>query len=89
MRLSCAFHVRPPSSLRRMTPPRPTTQPSSLLTNFTLKSVVRTRGGADVTVYAQNSGGPALETLGPGREVVLAWDPPHTFVVAKEAESVE
>jgi spermidine/putrescine transport system ATP-binding protein len=51
--------------------------------------VVRTRGGADVTVYAQNTGGGALQTIGPGREVVLAWEPPHTFVVAKEAESVE
>ncbi len=46
--------------------------------------VVRTDGGADVTVYAQNAGGSALETLGPGREVVLAWEPPHTFVVPKE-----
>jgi spermidine/putrescine transport system ATP-binding protein len=51
--------------------------------------VVRTHGGADVTVYAQNTGGSALQMLGPGREVVLAWDPPHTFVVAKEADSVE
>ena len=46
--------------------------------------VVRTDGGADVTVYAQNAGGSALETLGPGREVVLAWEPPHTFVVPKD-----
>ncbi len=46
--------------------------------------VVRTNGGADMTVYAQNAGDSALETLGPGREVVLAWEPPHTFVVAKE-----
>jgi spermidine/putrescine transport system ATP-binding protein len=48
--------------------------------------VVRTSGDADVTVYAQNSGGSALETLGPGREVVLAWDPSHTIVVAKETD---
>jgi spermidine/putrescine transport system ATP-binding protein len=47
--------------------------------------VVRTDGGADMTVYAQNAGDGALETLGPGRDVVLAWDPLHTFVVAKEA----
>jgi spermidine/putrescine transport system ATP-binding protein len=46
--------------------------------------VVRTDGGADMTVYAQNAGASALETLGPGREVVIAWDPPHTIVVAKE-----
>jgi spermidine/putrescine transport system ATP-binding protein len=48
--------------------------------------VVRTDGDADMTVYAQNAGGSALETLGPGREVALAWDPTHTFVVAKEAD---
>jgi spermidine/putrescine transport system ATP-binding protein len=50
--------------------------------------VVRTQGGADISVYAQNTGGSALQTLGPGREVVLAWEPPHTFVVAKEADNV-
>jgi spermidine/putrescine transport system ATP-binding protein len=46
--------------------------------------VVRTQGGTDLTVYAQNTGGSGLETLGPGREVVLSWEPPNTFVVAKE-----
>jgi spermidine/putrescine transport system ATP-binding protein len=46
--------------------------------------VVRTQGGTDLTVYAQNTGGAGLETLGPGREVVLSWEPPNTFVVAKE-----
>ena len=44
-------------------------------------------GGSDLTVVAQNTGG-GLETLGPGREVVVSWDPHHTFVVAKEAEVV-
>ena len=46
--------------------------------------VVRIQGGTDLTVYAQNTGGAGLETLGPGREVVLSWEPPNTFVVAKE-----
>jgi len=46
--------------------------------------VVRIQGGTDLAVYAQNTGGTGLETLGPGREVVLSWEPPNTFVVAKE-----
>jgi spermidine/putrescine transport system ATP-binding protein len=45
-------------------------------------------GGADLTVVAQNLGQSGLETLGPGREVVVSWEPPHTFVVAKEADRV-
>jgi spermidine/putrescine transport system ATP-binding protein len=45
-------------------------------------------GGADLTVVAQNRGTSGLETLGPGREVVVSWEPPHTFVVAKEADHV-
>jgi spermidine/putrescine transport system ATP-binding protein len=49
--------------------------------------VVRS-GGADLTVIAQNRGASGLETLGPGREVVVSWEPPHTFVVAKEADHV-
>jgi spermidine/putrescine transport system ATP-binding protein len=44
-------------------------------------------GESDLTVVAQNTGG-GLETLGPGREVVVSWEPHHTFVVAKEAEVV-
>jgi spermidine/putrescine transport system ATP-binding protein len=46
--------------------------------------VVRTPGGEELTVIAQNNGGPELETIGPGRDVVLSWDPRHTFIVAKE-----
>ena len=34
--------------------------------------------GADLTVVAQNTGG-GLETLGPGREVVVSWEP-HAHV---------
>jgi spermidine/putrescine transport system ATP-binding protein len=46
-------------------------------------------GGADLTVIAQNRGVSGLETLGPGREVVVSWEPIHTFVVAKEDHSAE
>jgi spermidine/putrescine transport system ATP-binding protein len=46
-------------------------------------------GGADLTVIAQNRGVSGLETLGPGREVVVSWEPPHTFVVAKEDRSAQ
>jgi spermidine/putrescine transport system ATP-binding protein len=44
-------------------------------------------GGADLTVIAQNRGAAGLETLGPGREVVVSWEPNHTFVVSKEEDS--
>jgi hypothetical protein len=37
-------------------------------------------------VYAQNVDSEGLETLGPGREVLLGWEPPHSFVVAKATE---
>jgi spermidine/putrescine transport system ATP-binding protein len=35
-------------------------------------------------VIAQNHEGAEPESLGPGREVQLTWNPHHTFVVAKE-----
>ena len=43
--------------------------------------VVRAAGGEELTVFAQNLDGAEPESLGPGREVQLAWDPQHTFVV--------
>jgi spermidine/putrescine transport system ATP-binding protein len=45
--------------------------------------VVRTDGGDDVQVFAQNAGS-SMETIGPGRRVAASWDPQHTFIVAKE-----
>ena len=48
--------------------------------------LVRTESGTELTVYAQNVGAAGLETLGPGREVLLGWEPPHSFVVAKATE---
>jgi spermidine/putrescine transport system ATP-binding protein len=46
-----------------------------------LQYLVRTPGGEELTVVAQNRGG---ESFGPGADVLLAWQPEHTFVVAKE-----
>ena len=45
--------------------------------------IVRTDGGHDIQVFAQNSGA-GLETIGPGRRVATVWEPEHTFVVPKE-----
>ena len=47
--------------------------------------VVRTDGGADIQVFAQNAGA-GLEQLGPGRRVAAIWNPDHTFVVSKETD---
>jgi spermidine/putrescine transport system ATP-binding protein len=49
-----------------------------------IQYVVRAAGGEELTVFAQNIDGAEPESLGPGREVQLSWDPHHTFVVAKE-----
>jgi spermidine/putrescine transport system ATP-binding protein len=49
-----------------------------------IQYLVRAPGGEELTVIAQNLDGAEPESLGPGREVQLAWDPQHTFVVAKE-----
>ncbi len=49
-----------------------------------IQYVVRAAGGEELTVIAQNAEGAEPESLGAGREVQLAWEPQHTFVVAKE-----
>jgi spermidine/putrescine transport system ATP-binding protein len=49
-----------------------------------IQYVIRAAGGEELTVFAQNLDGAEPESLGAGREVQLAWDPQHTFVVAKE-----
>jgi spermidine/putrescine transport system ATP-binding protein len=49
-----------------------------------IQYVIQAAGGEELTVFAQNLNGAEPESLGPGREVQLAWDPQHTFVVAKE-----
>ena len=49
--------------------------------------IVRTEGGHEIQVFAQNTGS-GLETIGPGRRVAAVWEPNHTFVVPKEATDV-
>jgi spermidine/putrescine transport system ATP-binding protein len=49
-----------------------------------IQYLIRTTGGEELTVIAQNSDGAEPDSLGAGREVQLAWKPQHTFVVAKE-----
>jgi spermidine/putrescine transport system ATP-binding protein len=48
--------------------------------------VVTTPAGREITVIAQNRDVGA-ESIGPGREVSLAWDPTHTFVVQRQESS--
>jgi spermidine/putrescine transport system ATP-binding protein len=49
-----------------------------------IQYLIRAAGGEELTVFAQNADGAEPEGLGAGREVQLAWQPHHTFVVAKE-----
>jgi spermidine/putrescine transport system ATP-binding protein len=52
-----------------------------------LQYVVTAHGGEELTVIVQNVDGGQPEGLGAGREVLLAWEPSHTFVVADEEEA--
>jgi spermidine/putrescine transport system ATP-binding protein len=54
-----------------------------------LQYVVRAPGGEELTVIEQNRAGAHGATVGPGRDVLLAWRPEHTFVVDKETEHAE
>jgi spermidine/putrescine transport system ATP-binding protein len=49
-----------------------------------IQYLVKAAGGEELTVIAQNSEGAEPDSLAPGREVHLVWNPQHTFVVAKE-----
>jgi spermidine/putrescine transport system ATP-binding protein len=49
-----------------------------------IQYVVRTSGGEELTVVEQNTGDD-VSSIGPGREVLVTWQPEHTFVVNKEA----
>jgi spermidine/putrescine transport system ATP-binding protein len=51
-----------------------------------IQYVVHTPGGEELTAIEQNRTGRGAESMGPGREVLLAWDPAHSILVAKEAE---
>jgi spermidine/putrescine transport system ATP-binding protein len=48
-----------------------------------IQYVVRTQNGEELTVVEQNTGSEP-ESIGPGREVLVTWQPEHTFVVTKE-----
>src|SRR3954454_16716580 len=49
-----------------------------------IQYVVHTPGGEESTAVEQNRLGAEPESLGPGREVTLVWDPAHSILVAKE-----
>jgi spermidine/putrescine transport system ATP-binding protein len=49
-----------------------------------IQYVIRAAGGEELTVIQQNAEGAEPESFAAGRDVQLAWDPQHTFVVAKE-----
>jgi len=46
--------------------------------------VITTAAGEEITVVEQNRVG--SHALGPGRKVLLAWHPEHTFVVARQPQ---
>src|SRR4051794_27735658 len=48
-----------------------------------IQYVVHTAGGEEFTAIEQNRGGASPDSLGPGRDVLLAWDPAHSILVAK------
>jgi spermidine/putrescine transport system ATP-binding protein len=53
-----------------------------------IQYLIRAAGGEELTVIAQNIDGSGPDAFAVGREVQLAWDPRHTFVVARsEARS--
>jgi spermidine/putrescine transport system ATP-binding protein len=47
-----------------------------------IQYVVHTAGGEEFTAVEQNRLGSEPESIGPGREVTLAWDPAHSILVA-------
>jgi spermidine/putrescine transport system ATP-binding protein len=49
-----------------------------------IQYVVTAPGGEELTVIAPNRDGAQPRSLGVGHEVLLTWDPQHTFVVARD-----
>ena len=49
-----------------------------------IQYVVETKTGRELTVIAPNRDGDSAGSIGPGRDVSLAWDPAHTFVVQRQ-----
>ena len=48
-----------------------------------IQYVIKAAGGEELNVFAQNTDGSEPEALAVGREVQLAWQPEHTFVVER------
>ncbi|MDO8211763.1 ABC transporter ATP-binding protein [Conexibacter sp. CPCC 206217] len=55
----------------------------SAFLGVSLQYVIKAAGGEELTVYCQNDEGVAPDAYGAGQEVLLSWDPRHTFVVAR------
>jgi len=49
-----------------------------------IQYVVETKTGRELTVIAPNRDGDSAGSIGPGRDVSLAWNPAHTFVVQRQ-----
>jgi spermidine/putrescine transport system ATP-binding protein len=49
-----------------------------------IQYLVTAPGGEELTVVAPNRDGAQPSTLGVGQDVLLTWDPQHTFVVARD-----
>jgi spermidine/putrescine transport system ATP-binding protein len=50
-----------------------------------IQYVLHTAGGEEFTAVEQNRLGAEPDSIGPGREVTIAWDPAHSILVAKES----
>jgi spermidine/putrescine transport system ATP-binding protein len=50
-----------------------------------IQYVVTAPGGEELAVFAPNRDGVQPHALGVGQEVLLTWDPQHTFVVTRDA----
>ncbi|HMJ34852.1 MAG TPA: ABC transporter ATP-binding protein [Baekduia sp.] len=48
--------------------------------------LVRAAGGEELTVFAQNRSGSDSSAFGPGQDVLLTWEPMHTFVVKRSPQ---
>jgi spermidine/putrescine transport system ATP-binding protein len=49
-----------------------------------IQYIVTAPGGEELTVFAPNRDGQQPRALGVGQEVLLTWDPQHTFVVGRD-----
>jgi spermidine/putrescine transport system ATP-binding protein len=49
--------------------------------------VVRAAGGEELSVFSQNRSGVGSTAFGPGQDVLLTWEPQHTFVVKRSQDT--